>query len=82
MWRLSQSSGGPGNSLGPMSARYYTHFVTPADEARQAHEWSGVVELGRALDQRGGTGELARLLAQSFELDTEDIRILHWARLH
>jgi hypothetical protein len=41
-----------------------------------------VVELGRELDQRGGTGELARLLAQSFEIDCEDIRILHWARLH
>lgn len=65
-----------------MSARYYTHFMTPADEARQAHEWSGVVELGRELDQRRGTGELARLLAQSFEFDREDIRILHWARLH
>jgi hypothetical protein len=56
--------------------------VTPADEARAAHEWSGVVELGRELDQRGGAGELARLLAQSFELEFEDIRILHWARLH
>ena len=78
----SQSPRGVGTSLGPMSARYYTHFVTPADEALQAHEWSGVVELGRELDQRGGTGELARLLAQSFELDREDIRILHWARLH
>lgn len=65
-----------------MSARYYTHFVTPAEGTLQAHEWSGVVELGRELDQKSGTGELARLLAQNLELESDDIRILQWARLH
>ncbi len=65
-----------------MSARYYTHFMTPAEESRQAHEWSGVVELGRALDSRRGDRELAQLLAQNFEIESDDIRILQWARLH
>lgn len=69
-----------------MSARYYTHFVTAAEQLSQqaadASEWSGVVELRHALEPAGGARELCTLLAQSFDLNTEDIRILHWARLH
>jgi hypothetical protein len=71
-----------------MAAKYYTHFVT-ADQAAMAieaatesSEWSGVVELRHPLEQSAGTRELRSLLAQSFALTSEDIRILHWARLH
>ena len=67
-----------------MAAKYYTHFVTAADQARypESSEWSGVVELRRPLEQGHGTRELRALIAQSFELESDDIRILHWARLH
>ena len=69
-----------------MSARYYTHFVTAADaqlpKEADASEWSGVVELRRPLGVKGATRELCALLAQSFDLNSEDIKILHWARLH
>ena len=69
-----------------MAAKYYTHFVTassPAQRARSSDsEWSGVVELRHPLEQGGGTRELRSLLAQSFDVASEDIRILHWARLH
>ncbi len=69
-----------------MAAKYYTHFVTASEPARHAYsgdsEWSGVVELRHPLEQRGGTRELRSLLAQSFDIASEDIRILHWARLH
>jgi hypothetical protein len=69
-----------------MAAKYYTHFVTAGAHARRAvgagSEWSGVVELRQPLEQGGGTRELRSLLAQSFDLASEDIRILHWARLH
>ena len=41
-----------------------------------------MVELRSPLEQGGGTRELKALLAQSFDLDSEDIKILHWARLH
>jgi hypothetical protein len=47
-----------------------------------ASEWSGVVELRQALEAAGGTRELRSLLAQSFDLNSDDIKILHWARLH
>ena len=68
-----------------MATKYYTHFVTGVPRAPSAissNEWSGVVELRRPLDSGGGTRELRSLLAQSFDLDSEEIKILHWARLH
>ncbi|HKT71544.1 MAG TPA: hypothetical protein VJQ47_01530 [Steroidobacteraceae bacterium] len=68
-----------------MATKYYTHFVTATDQARNAanaNEWSGVVELRHPLENLSGTRQLRALLAQSFDLDSEDIRILHWARLH
>ena len=68
-----------------MAAKYYTHFVTPSAKAQrkpEAGEWSGVVELRQPLERTNGTKELRALLAQSFDLESEDIKILHWARLH
>ena len=68
-----------------MAAKYYTHFLTAGVRPKKApdsSEWSGVVELRSPLEQGGGTRELKALLAQSFDLDSEDIKILHWARLH
>ena len=68
-----------------VATKYYTHFVTGSSRARaqvSSNEWSGVVELRRPLEKTSGTRELRSLLAQSFDLDSEDIKILHWARLH
>ena len=66
-----------------MATKYFTHVVTGADEARFASEWSGVVEVEEPLEGRkGAQRELRELLAESFELDSAEIRILHWARLH
>lgn len=68
-----------------MATKYYTHFVTgsaKAQAAAAASEWSGVVELRHPLEHVRGTRELRSLLAQSFDLDSDDIKILHWARLH
>jgi hypothetical protein len=72
-------------TLEPMAAKYYTHFLTAGAKPKRApdaSEWSGVVELRSPLEHGGGTRELRTLLAQSFDLDSEDIKILHWARLH
>jgi hypothetical protein len=68
-----------------VATKYYTHFVTHAGRAKSAgpgNEWSGVVELREPLSQTRANRELRALLAQSFDLDSDDIRILHWARLH
>jgi hypothetical protein len=72
-------------NLWTVATKYYTHFVTGTAQTRNADnasEWSGVVELRQPLEASGGTRELRSLLAQSFELDSEEIKILHWARLH
>jgi uncharacterized protein YggU (UPF0235/DUF167 family) len=68
-----------------VATKYYTHFVTHAERAAGSNgggEWSGVVELRQPLTQARANRELRTLLAQSFDLDSDDIRILHWARLH
>lgn len=67
-----------------MATKYYTHFVTGTGKAHRVpgSEWSGVVELREPLTQGRANRELRSLLAQSFDLDTDEIRILHWARLH
>jgi uncharacterized protein YggU (UPF0235/DUF167 family) len=73
-----------------VATKYYTHFVThnpkaQSGKARHAEggsEWSGVVELRQPLSNARANRELRALLAQSFDLDSDDIRILHWARLH
>ncbi|HVS77841.1 MAG TPA: hypothetical protein VHE11_12970 [Steroidobacteraceae bacterium] len=68
-----------------VATKYYTHFVTGslrAPSAVPSNEWSGVVELRHPLESGGGTRELRSLLAQSFDLDSDEIKILHWARLH
>jgi uncharacterized protein YggU (UPF0235/DUF167 family) len=68
-----------------VATKYYTHFVTHTAKAPSAgggSEWSGVVELRQPLSNARANRELRALLAQSFDVDSEDIRILHWARLH
>ena len=69
-----------------VATKYYTHFVTQGEKAKTAaapnNEWSGVVELREPLTNARANRELRSLLAQSFDLESEDIRILHWARLH
>lgn len=83
MWDVSQSAGPRIRSISAMSARYYTHFVAAADEARHAREWSGVVELTRPLESATrGPSELRTLLAMNFEIEADDIKILQLSRVH
>jgi len=65
-----------------MSAKYYTHFIAQSDGAIEYSEYRGVVEL---LDTKGtvqGNREIARMLAQSFDLEEMDIQVLQWHQLH
>jgi hypothetical protein len=84
LWNISRTTGGDATNLWTVATKYYTHFVTAAGQARSVpgSEWSGVVELREPLTQGRANRELRSLLAQSFDLDTDEIRILHWARLH
>ena len=85
LWSVSRTARKPRFNLRIVASKYYTHFVTHTERAPGSSgggEWSGVVELRQPLTQARANRELRVLLAQSFDLDSDDIRILHWARLH
>jgi hypothetical protein len=65
-----------------VSRKYFTHFVTELPPAAGPGEYSGVVELQRALHPQRELAELRKLLAMNLDLPPEDIRILNWATLH
>jgi hypothetical protein len=65
-----------------MSSKYYTHFVADVPELQQSGEYTGVVEMTSPLHMQREARELKAALARNFDLPSEDIRILHWARLH
>lgn len=65
-----------------MGVKYYTHFVltcSAADGAEQ--EYSGVVEVNQVTEQRYGVKDIEALLARNFDLRTQDVRLINWARL-
>lgn len=65
-----------------MSRKYYAHFVTEDDDLPGPGEYSGVVEVRAALRPDRETVDLRAMLARSFHLPADDIRILNWATLH
>jgi hypothetical protein len=66
----------------PMSAKYYAHFIAQSDGAMEYSEYRGVVELLGAKGTVQGSREIARMLAQSFDLEEMDIQVLQWHQLH
>jgi hypothetical protein len=65
-----------------MGVKYYTHFLTSAEPQLSPSEYSGVVELNKVPQAPGDMHEVATILARSLDIDLDDIRILHWSRLH
>ena len=66
----------------PMGVKYYTHFVLTGEAAAGSdQEFSGVVEVNQATDQRYETKEIEALLARNFDLRSGDVRLINWARL-
>ena len=65
-----------------MGVKYYTHFVLTGEAtAGSEQEFSGVVEVNQATDQRYETKEIEALLARNFDLRSSDVRLINWARL-
>ena len=65
-----------------MGVKYYTHFVLTGEAAIGSdQEFSGVVEVSQATEQRFETREIEALLARNFDLKSGDVRLLNWARL-
>ena len=65
-----------------MGVKYYTHFVLTGEAAPGSdQEFSGVVEVNHATDQRYETREIEALLARNFDLRSGEVRLINWARL-
>lgn len=65
-----------------MGVKYYTHFVLTDDATQGAEqEFSGVVEVNQATEQRFETKDIEKLLARNFDLRSGDVRLINWARL-
>lgn len=65
-----------------MGVKYYTHFVltgTEADDSDQ--EFSGVVEVSQATEELYDPRDIEALLAQNFDLQNGDLRLINWSRL-
>lgn len=65
-----------------MGVKYYTHFVLTGESGQgAAQEFSGVVELSGPTDRACGTHEIEALLAQNFDVQSGEVRLINWSRL-
>ena len=79
---VSQKTGCPDRYAFAMSAKYYTHFIAQADESASYSEYRGVVEFLDRPTRTSGKRDVARVLAQSFDLEESEIQVLQWHQLH
>ena len=62
----------------PMGVKYYTHFVLTGEAAAGSdQEFSGVVEVNQATEQRYETKDIEALLARNFDLRSSDVRLIN-----
>jgi hypothetical protein len=62
-------------------AQYYAEFLL-RDGSRAADEYSGIVELCRPAGTEVEPEDIEALLASNFQLDTDCVQLLRWARVH
>jgi hypothetical protein len=63
-----------------MSIKYYTHFKLKESQPGAMKEYSGVVEVTRALSG-SDVKAAAMALARNFECESGDVSVLQWSRL-
>jgi hypothetical protein len=65
-----------------MGVKYYTHFVLKSDDVEESdQEFSGVVEVNQATDDRYEPRDIEALLARNFDVQTGELRLINWSRL-
>ncbi len=65
-----------------MGTKYYTSFLLQEAENSDLSEYSGVVEVNRYSDRTLEIPEVEEMLAKNFNVNCDDVKVLHWARLH
>jgi hypothetical protein len=64
-----------------MAVKYYMQFVLHGVEAEPSH-YSGVVELEYVMGGTRMLEEIEAMLADNFDVEARNVRVIHWARLH
>ena len=64
-----------------MGVKYYTHFILTGAPDEGDQEFSGVVEVNQATEHRYGVKEIEALLARNFNVHSNEVRVINWARL-
>jgi hypothetical protein len=65
-----------------MNAKYYTHFVAREPGSASYDEYRGVIELRSPTWRIYGEHKIAQMLAERFDLEEDEIKILEWQQLH
>ena len=65
-----------------MSAKYYTQFILTDAEYRGDSEFSGVIELSEPMDGASEKRDIEAILACNFDLDSNEVKLVSWSRLH
>ena len=65
-----------------MSAKYYTQFILTDVEYRGGSEFSGVIELSEPMDGESDRRDIEAILARNFDLESNDVKLVSWSRLH
>ena len=65
-----------------MGTKYYTRFLLQAVDETEVDEYSGVVEVQAADQSVLEPKEIGALLANSFDLESDQIQLLNWSPLH
>ena len=65
-----------------MGTKYYTRFLLQAVDQTEVGEYSGVVEVQVADQSVLDPKEIEALLANSFDLESDQVQLLNWSPLH
>jgi len=65
-----------------MGTKYYTRFLLQAADENEVDEYSGVVEVQAAPQSVLEPKEIETLLANSFDLESDQVQLLNWSPLH
>jgi len=65
-----------------MGTKYYTRFLLQDVDDNEVDEYSGVVEVQAAKNAVIEPQEIEALLANSFDIESDQVQLLNWSPLH
>jgi hypothetical protein len=65
-----------------MGTKYYTRFLLQTVDDNEVDEYSGVVEVQAAKNAVIEPQEIEALLANSFDIESDQVQLLNWSPLH